>query len=182
MYSGVKSPTELVFIKDIQSTYDIEMDNKDRPIFEIIGVVTKFNHSDRNFYIGCSKCNKKMETEICANCSGKEKKTILMFSISVRDPSSFFWVDLFGEVAEKFIGLSGEEYENIIKNGTTTEENEELIPINERIEYHTFSFVGKVRENIYNETKRYRFSVFRFTERTPAQRKILTKTLEKLLK
>ena len=182
VYSGVKSPTELVFIKDIQSTYDIEMDNKDRPIFEIIGVVTKFNHSDRNFYIGCSKCNKKMETEVCANCSGKEKKTILMFSISVRDPSSFFWVDLFGEVAEKFIGLSGEEYENIIKNGTTTEENEELIPINERIEHHTFSFVGKVRENIYNETKRYRFSVFRFTERTPAQRKILTKTLEKLLK
>ena len=182
VYSGVKSPAELAFIKDIQNTYDTEMDNKDRPVFEINGIVTKLNHSDRNFYIGCAKCNKKMETEVCANCSGKEKKTILMFSVSVRDASSFFWVDLFGDLAEKFIGLKGEEYENIIKNGTTTEENEELIPINERIEYHTFTFVGKVRENIYNETKRYRFSVFRFTERTVAQRKNLIKTLSKLLK
>lgn len=182
VYSGVKSPAELAFIKDIQNTYDTEMDNKDRPVFEINGIVTKLNHSDRNFYIGCAKCNKKMETEVCANCSGKEKKTILMFSVSVRDASSFFWVDLFGDLAEKFIGLKGEEYENIIKNGTTTEENEELIPINERIEYHTFTFVGKVRENIYNETKRYRFSVFRFTERTAAQRKNLIKTLSKLLK
>ena len=182
VYSGVKSPAELAFIKDIQNTYDTEMDNKDRPVFEINGIVTKLNHSDRNFYIGCAKCNKKMETEVCANCSGKEKKTILMFSVSVRDASSFFWVDLFGDLAEKFIGLKGEEYENIIKNGTTTEENEELIPINERIEYHTFTFVGKVRENIYTETKRYRFSVFRFTERTAAQRKNLIKTLSKLLK
>ena len=182
VYSGVKSPAELAFIKDIQNTYDTEMDNKDRPVFEINGIVTKLNHSDRNFYIGCAKCNKKMETEVCANCSGKEKKTILMFSVNVRDASSFFWVDLFGDIAEKFIGLKGEEYENIIKNGTTTEENEELIPINERIEYHTFTFVGKVRENIYNETKRYRFSVFRFTERTVAQRKNLIKTLSKLLK
>ena len=93
-----------------------------------------------------------------------------------------FWIDLFGDVAEKFLGIKGEEYENILKNGTTTEENEELIPINERIEYHTFSFIGKVRENVYNETKRYKFSVFRFNERTTAQKKSLTKMLLNLLK
>ena len=182
IYTGVKSPAELVFIKDVQSTHEIEIDNKERPIFEIIGTVTKFNHSDRNFYTGCLKCHKKMETEICTFCSGTEKKIILMFSINVRDASSFFWIDLFGDVAEKFLGIKGEEYENILKNGTTTEENEELIPINERIEYHTFSFIGKVRENVYNETKRYKFSVFRFTERTPAQRKSLIKMLSNLLK
>jgi hypothetical protein len=93
-----------------------------------------------------------------------------------------FWVDLFGDVAEKFLGIKGEEYENILKNGTTTEENEGLIPINDRIEYHTFSFIGKVRENVYNETKRYRFSVFRFAERTNVQKKALTKMLSSILK
>ena len=182
VYTGTKSTAEFAFIKDVQNTYNDVMDNKDRPVFEIIGTVTKFNHSDRNYYIGCSKCHKKMDTEVCTFCSGNERKTILMYSLNVRDATSFFWVDLFGDVAEKFLGIKGEDYENLIKNGTTTEENQELIPINERIEYHSFSFIGKVRENVYNEAKRYRFSVFRFSERTPIQRKALTKTLTTLLK
>ena len=182
LISGVKSPTELVFIKDIQNTYDIEMDNKDRPIFEFNGIVTKLNHSDRNYYTGCLKCHKKMETEVCTFCSGIEKKIFLLLSINVRDASSSFWVDLFGDVAEKFLGIKGEDYENLLKNGTTVEENEGLIAINERIEYHTFSFIGKVRENIYNETKKYKFSVFRFSEKTPVQRKALIKMLSTILK
>ena len=182
IFTGVKSPAELTFIKDVQNTYEIEIDNKDRPVFEIVGTVTKLNHSDRNYYTGCLKCHKKMETEICTFCSGNEKKIFLMLSINIRDASSFFWVDLFGDVAEKFLGIKGEEYENILKNGTTTEENEGLIPINDRIEYHTFSFIGKVRENVYNETKRYRFGVFRFAERTNVQKKALTKMLSSILK
>lgn len=182
MLIGIKSPSELVFIKDVIDTYELVMDNKERPVYEIIGTVTKFNHSERNYYIGCSKCNKKMETEVCNNCSGTEKKTIFTFSVNVRDASLYFWVDFFGDIGEKFLGIKGEEYENLIKNGTTTEDNPELIPINERIEYHTFSFIGKVRENIYNETKRYRFSVFRFTEKSPIHTKSLTKTLSNLLK
>ena len=182
MIIGIRSPAELVFIKDVIDTYELVMDNKERPVYEIIGTVTKFNHSERNYYIGCSKCNKKMETEVCNNCSGTEKKTIFTFSVNVRDASLYFWVDFFGDIGEKFLGIKGEEYENLIKNGTTTEDNPELIPINERIEYHTFSFIGKVRENIYNETKRYRFSVFRFTEKSPIHTKSLTKTLLNLLK
>ena len=182
LITGFKAPTELTFIKDIQNTYEIEMDNKDRPVFEINGTVTKLNHSDRNFYTGCLKCHKKMETEVCTYCSGTDKKVFLMFSINIRDASSFFWVDLFGEVAEKFLGIKGEEYEELLKNGTTVEENEGLISLNERIEYHTFSFIGKVRENVFNETKRYRFNVFRFSERTPAQRKTLAKMLSSILK
>ena len=178
---GVKSPAELVFIKDVIDSYEQEIDNKERPFFEIMGTVTKFNHSERNFYIGCSKCNKKMDTEVCNNCSGAEKKTIFTFSINIRDASSFFWVDFFGEIGEKFLGIKAEEYENLIKNGTTTDENPELIAINDRIEYHTFSFIGRVRENIYNETKRYRFSVYRFNTKTPNQTKTLTKILSNIL-
>ena len=182
IFTGSKSPTELTFIKEIQNTYDLEIDNKERPVFEIVGTVTKFNHSDRNYYIGCEKCHKKMETEVCTYCSGNTKKTILIFSINIRDASSTLWIDFFGDIAEKFLGIKGEEYEEILKNGTSAEENEGLIPINDRIEYHTFSFIGKVRENVYNETKRYRFSVFRFSERTPTSRKTINKMLANLLK
>ena len=180
--SGIKSPAELVFIKDVVNTYDIEMDNKDRPVFEINGIVTKINHSERNFYYGCAKCLKKMEASFCNFCSGTDKKTIMTLSVGIRDATSSLWVDLFGELAEKFLGIKAEDYENLIKNGNTIEENEGLIPINERIEYHTFSFIGKVRENVYNETKRHRFSVFRFSEVNVEKRKSMAKMLSNLLK
>ena len=178
----IKSPAELVFIKDIQNTYEIEMDNKDRPVFEINATVTRLNHSERNYYTGCAKCHKKMETDVCTYCSCTEKKVMFTLSLDVRDATSHFWIDMFGELAEKFLGIKGEDYENLIRNGTTVEENEGLIPINERVEYHTFSFIGKVRENIFNDTKRYRFNVFRFNEITVEKRKSLARMLSNLLK
>ena len=178
----IKSPAELVFIKDIQNTYEIEMDNKDRPVFEINATVTRLNHSERNYYTGCAKCHKKMETDVCTFCSCTEKKVMFTLSLDVRDATSHFWIDMFGELAEKFLGIKGEDYENLIRNGTTVEENEGLIPINERVEYHTFSFIGKVRENIFNDTKRYRFNVFRFNENTEEKRKSLARMLSNLLK
>lgn len=182
IFVGVKSVAELTFIKEIQKSQDSDMDNKDRPIVEINGTVTKFNHSDRNFYIGCSKCHKKMETDSCTFCSCQEKKTILTFSVNVRDASSNFWVDFFGELGEKFLGMKGEDYENLLRKGTTVEENEDLIPINERIEYHTFSFTGKLKMQVYNDARKFRFSVFRFSEIGQKQKKVLTNMLSNLLK
>ena len=177
-----KSPAELVFIKDVQNTYETDVDNKERPAMEINATVAKLNHSDRNFYIGCAKCHKKMETDVCSFCSCTEKKTIMTLSLNVRDASSNLWIDMFGELAEKFLGIKGEDYEKLVNNGNNFEENEGLTAINERIVYHTFSFVGKVRENTYNDTKRYRFSVFRFSELTGEKRKNLAKMLSNLLK
>ena len=76
----------------------------------------------------------------------------------------------------------GEDYENLLKKGTTVEENEELIPINERIEYHTFSFTGKIKMQIYNDARKFRFTVFRFNEIGQKQKKVLTTMLTNLLK
>lgn len=180
--TSVKSPAELVFIQDIQNTYDIDMDNKDRPVFEINATVTKMNHSERNFYKGCAKCHRKMEGDVCNSCSSGEKKTILSFSLNVRDASGLLWIDLFGDIGEKFLGMKGEEYENLIKSEINAEDNEGLKAINEKIEYRTFSFIGKVRESVFNETKRHRFSVFRFAEINIDRRKNMAKTLSNLLK
>ena len=177
-----RSPAELTFIKEIQNTFEDNIDPKDRLVYEINATVTKINHSERNYYTGCGKCHKKMETDVCTYCSGTEKKIFYTLSVNVRDATSYFWVDLFGDTAEKFLGIKGEDYEALLKNGTTVEENEGLIPINERVEYHTFSFIGKVRENVYNETKRHRFQVFRYAEITNEKRKNLAKMLSNLLK
>ena len=176
-----RTPAELVFIKDVQNSFE-EQSNDNRSVYEIYATVTKLNHSERNYYTGCAKCHKKMETEVCTYCSNTSKKTILVFAVNIMDASSFLWIDFFGDLAEKFLGMKGEEYEELLKKGTTPEENEGLIAINDRIEYHTFSFIGKVRENVYNETKRHRFSVFRFSEVNVEKRKSMAKMLSNLLK
>jgi hypothetical protein len=103
-----RAPAELAFIKEILNTFEDNIEYKDRLVYEINGTVTKLNHSERNFYTGCAKCHKKMETDVCTYCSGTEKKVIFTLSVNVRDASSFFWVDLFGDVAEKFLGVKGE--------------------------------------------------------------------------
>ena len=176
-----KTPPELAFILDIQNSYEKE-ENTKRSAYEIIATVTKLNHSEKNYYLGCAKFYKKMETDSCIICSGTTKKIFLTISVNVRDASSFLWIDFFGETAEKFLGINGEQYENLLKNWTTPEENKGLIPINERIEYHTFYFTGKVKENYFNEAKRYRFSVYKFQEVNREKMKILTRTLSNLLK
>ena len=181
---GVKSPAEIVFIKDLQDSYksDTDIEIKDIPLYEVHCIVTKLNHSDRNYYIGCAKCHKKMETEVCTYCSCSEKKAIMMLSISVRDATSAMYIDLFGDIAERFFGIKGDDYENLLKNGGSNEDNEGLAAINERIEYHPFSFIIKVRENIFNEQKRYRFSALKFTDMNTDKQKSLTKMLTNLLK
>ena len=60
----------------------------------------------------------------------------MTLSLNVRDASSNLWIDMFGELAEKFLGIKGEDYEQLIKNGNTLEDNEGLISIDERIGYH----------------------------------------------
>ena len=105
-----------------------------------------------------------------------------MLSISVRDATSAMYIDLFGDIAERYFGIKGDDYENLLKNGDSNEDNEGLAAINERIEYHPFSFIIKVRENIFNEQKRYRFSALKFTDMNTDKQKSLTKMLTNLLK
>ena len=182
VYNGGKAPSEFMFIKDITSPNIMEMEYKDRPTTEIIGTVVVFNHSDRNYYHGCSKCFKKMEEEVCTFCSCNEKKIFLTLNFKIRDATSSTWVEFFGDNAEKFIGIKGDEYERILKKETNNEENQEILEINKRIIYHTFSFLGKIKDRSYNEKKSYRFSAFRFSEKGPTHQKNLVKKLTNLLK
>ena len=91
------------FIQEVLNTFDVQMENKNRQTFEIKATVDKINHSDRNFYVGCANCCKKMANDYCFYCSTGDKKIILNLSIFVQDATSSFWIDIFGESAKKFI-------------------------------------------------------------------------------
>ena len=56
-----------------------------------------------------------------------------------------------------------------------------MINIKNRIEFHTFSFVGKVRAHIFKGNNIYRFKVFRFEEITDKNYKSISKMLSNLL-
>lgn len=68
---------DLLFIDKIIESYDIDMDNKDRPFIEVDAYAIQMTHSERNFYKGCAKCKKKMETEVCMHCSSEESKLLI---------------------------------------------------------------------------------------------------------
>ena len=176
-----KDSPEFVFIKDILNIFDIDDDIQERPSYEINATVYKLNHSNKNYYKGCVNCHKKMDIDICLNCSGMEQKTLFSFPINVRDSTSFLKIDLFGDMAEQFFGIKADEYEAIIENEQNLENNEKIKEINQRIEYHTFSFVGKIKKSSYDIKKR-RFSVYKFSEITNEKREGLCKMLNNVLK
>ena len=176
-----KDSPEFVFIKDILNIFELDDYNQERPSYEINATVSKLIHSNKNYYKGCAYCHKKMDIDMCLSCSGMEQKTIFIFGINVRDSTSFLNIDLFGDVAEKFFGIEADEYEKIIENEKNLENNEKIKEINERIEYHTFSFIGRIRKNIFGNRK-HRFSVYKICEITNNTRKGLSKMLNNILK
>lgn len=48
-FREIKSTADFAFILDVQETFKNNIENKDRPLFEINGTVTKINHSEKNF-------------------------------------------------------------------------------------------------------------------------------------
>ena len=170
---------DLLFIDKIIESYDIDMDNKDRPFIEVDAYAIQMTHSERNFYKGCAKCKKKMETEVCMHCSSEESKLFMTISFKIRDATKDMWVDMFGDVAEKFLGMTAEVYEGIIKNGV--DNNIELCALNDKVFYQKYKFYGKVRDNTYNEQKRHRFSAYKFNHFRPEDRRAFLKYLKKFV-
>lgn len=170
---------ELIFIRDIQEIFKTNI-NKILN-FKISATVKKINHSYNNYYYGCENCKKKMNKNICENCGSKNKKIILHFSINVIDATSSLWLLLFGEKAESFLGVKGEEYKNILEKGLSRE-NDELNKLNSKIKDKEFIFLGKTQYYSYNESKGYRFHVNYFSKKSKRHYISLTKYLKNLLK
>ena len=148
----------IIFIKDIQSIYNRNKDRNKKLIFKISALVTKINHSHKNYYYGCINCKKKMIDNICPNCGNKNKKIIIHFSINVIDSTSSLWLLIYGDLAEDFLRIKGEEYKNILNKGIS-KENKELNLLNKNIEDKSYVFIGKIKYYSNNENEGYRFHV-----------------------
>ena len=95
--------------------------------FTIKATVLSLPHREANFYIGCpmKKCKKKLIKEVtapegvykCKNCGEiKNPTAYLTISIKVKDLTSEHWIDFFGIDAEKFVGMTADEYKKLFDN------------------------------------------------------------------
>ena len=149
----------LIFIKDMLNIFNNKNIKSDKEInFKISAVVKKINHSEKNYYYGCDNCKKKMLNDICKNCGGKNKIIILHFSIYVVDSSASLWLLFFGDLAESFLGVKGDEYKTIIEKGMSYK-NKELNLLNNKITNNEYIFFGKNQYYSYSNFEGYRFLV-----------------------
>jgi hypothetical protein len=78
-------------------------------------------------------------------------------SIRVKDSSSEFWIDLLGNVADKFMNMTAEQYKELL---FTRNENK-LREINNALEFKTFLFTVRPKLHFYNSVPKKKLYVSR---------------------
>ena len=128
--------------------------------------VTNINHTDKNFYPGCPSCKKKVtqdnENWFCQNCNKHLDSPKYYYTIScrIRDYTSEIWIELFGDTAEKFIGVPIDDYKEYVFNNDV----DKLNMVNNKLELKQFNFIGKIRVVNYQNVTKKRLSIYRFEE------------------
>ena len=184
-YNDVNNNTrdKLIFIKDLLSINNSKgiINNNINNIFKISAKVKNIRHSEKNYYYGCKYCRKKMINKICSNCGCKDKIIILHYSIRVVDSTGTLWLLFFGDIAKNFLGMSGEEYKNILDKGISYN-NKEMFLLNKKFEDKDFIFIGKNQYYNYPNFQGYRFLVKFFCKKEKKEYYSLVNYLKNFLK
>lgn len=131
----------------------------------IKAVVTYFQHSEKNFYPGCpvKKCKKKLVEEensyYCCTCNSSVKVPAyyMTLNIKIKDCLSEYWIDFFGATAEKFIGMSVENYKEIVLKNNKAKMDE----ISKNIEFKSFYFVIRAKLISFNNILKRKINVYK---------------------
>lgn len=138
-------------------------------------------HNDKNFYGGChdQNCKKKLQQEthsyVCMSCNKQYQEPHYYYTLSVRvkDCSSEYWIDVFGNLAEKLMKVTAGEYRDIL----ISQNSHKIKEITNNVEFKTFSFLIKPKLHFYNslpKKKLYAYRVENF-ETVPEARRLAKK-------
>jgi replication factor A1 len=159
----ISGPVEISYLKDLLDDNYL-LDDQNRNTIKIRAYIDFMNHSEKNYYPGCFDCKKKLSQDqdgwFCQTCNKKfnEPKYYFTINCKVRDLTGESWIEMFGDTASKFLGISVEEYKDIIINNDQSKINELI----KKIDYKEFFFYGKVRISTYNNITKKRIAVYRF--------------------
>ncbi len=76
-------------------------------------------NADKSFYyLGCSVCKTKMQTNICRKCQvDRETRAIYSFSLMVSDGTGSLWLHVFDSLAQRLIGKTSDELKALQDSG-----------------------------------------------------------------
>jgi replication factor A1 len=174
-------------IKDVLEMIDDVINDDKLPISRIKATVTQMMHNDKNFYGGCEdlRCKKKLTKETynwsCMSCNKSYDKPTYYYTLSIRvkDCSSEHWIDIFGNVAEKLIKITAEEYKDLLQGRDPSK----LKEITQAVEFKTFFFYVKPKLHFYNSVPKKKLYAYKIEVVDPiSDSKRLTKFLSSQLK
>ena len=138
----------------------------EEPITQIKAVVTGFHKSDRYVYMGCpdSNCKKKLQEKSinfkgyrCTSCDVFYDTPAYYFNISVvlKDCSGDFWVDVFGNLGDKLLGITAEQYKHIYDTGN----DDKMNALINKVDFKSFIFQLKPKVTNYNNALKKKFQL-----------------------
>jgi replication factor A1 len=155
----------VTYLKDVlemvdDTTHDDKISN-----MKIKATVTQLIHNDKNFYAGCLdiNCKKKLHQDqdrwSCLSCNKTYAKPCYYYTLSIRvkDCSFEYWIDMLGNVAERFMNMSAEAYKDILYCQNDTR----LRLITNDIEFKTFLFNVRPKLHYYNSVPKKKLYVNR---------------------
>ena len=145
------------FIIDYLNEYEKEQKINPFKLVKINAIVMEIEHSYENVFSGCKSCYKKFD-DICPTCNTYNKKLYFDFIIKIGDCTNYMWVQLFGETAENFLGISPEDYQLLIKYNN----KHKLNKINKGILYHEYTFIIRYINTSFDDPKGRKFTIVQY--------------------
>lgn len=155
---------EIYNIQEIIDEMDkTENSNNFSKSYYIKVTIKNINHGNKNFYPGCldRECQRKLVQErgkwICINCGKSYEKPTFFYSLNIRvkDCSSEFWIDVFGKPAETLLGMSANQYRQLLSDS----EGSALKKMCEKFEYTEYYLLVKPKFHIFNGVKKKKLIV-----------------------
>jgi len=148
--------------KAIDALYSYSDDTK-LPLFKVKAFIMPLFHSEKNFYHACKECKKKIQDEqnyMCGSCGKKnsEPNFVYILSMRIRDATSEFYVDMFGDVAERLLGISCNDYRKYVMN----QDYVKLDSLNNKVCYKEMLMVVSPKVHMFNQEIKRKLTVLRF--------------------
>jgi len=158
---------EISFLSDVLQALDDNVnEGQDKmPIFKVKATISSFVNSEKNFYLGCSNCHKKiiedtMSSKLqCQACNTFQDKPNYIYTVSIRikDSTSEENVDIYGNLTEKLTKMSCQDYRDL----WVAQDETKLKQLKHEIEYKQYYFLVKPKLQVFNNIPRKKIATLK---------------------
>jgi len=156
---------DISFLQDVNNAVDASMNQDKAPLFKVKATISSFMNSEKNYYLGCSECNKKILDDglsnklQCQSCNKIQDKHNYIYTLSLRikDSTSEEYIDIYGALAEKLTKMKCEDYRDLVESHDETK----LRQLKNEIEYKQYYFLVKPKMHVFNNNARKKIATIK---------------------